>query len=300
MSRLADAGTLAKRTVKEAQNDHVTTLAQALAYSLFLAIPSALLVVLGVFSLVASPSDVTGIIDRMRGVIPPEAATLLTQSLQRSTQSSGSGIVMTVVGLVLALWTTTSAATTLMQGITNAFDREDKRSFVRKRLLALVIVACLVGAAALVGAFLVLGPYLQRWIGNATSQPGLVSWVWWTAQWPVLVFALLAAFAVLLYLGPDAEQPSWRWVSPGAVVALVIWLLASAGFSLYASHFGSYNKTWGSMAAVVIMLIWLWLTSVALLLGAEVNAESQRMAADRDPGLRLATERGRGDRANAA
>ena len=168
-----------------------------------------------------------------------------------------------------------------MQGITTAFDREDRRGFVRKRLLALVIVLCLVAAATMVGCFLVFGPYLERWLGGATSQPGLVAWVWWTAQWPVLILTLLAAFAVLLYLGPDVDQPSWKWVTPGAVVALAIWLLASGAFSLYASHFGSYQKTWGSLSAVVVMLIWLWLTNVALLLGAEVNAETERLAAER-------------------
>jgi membrane protein len=280
MARFGDPFVVAKRTIAEAREDRISMTAQALAYSLFLAIPSALLVVLGVFSMVASPSDITSLIDRLNGVIPPEAATLLENSLRRSVQA-GHGLVLTIVGLVLALWTVTSAATTLMQGITTAFDRDDDRGFVRKRLLALVIVVCLLAAAALVGAFLVFGPYLERWIGNSVGQPSVTAWVWWTAQWPILVFALLGAFAVLLYLGPDVEQPSWKWVTPGAVVALVIWLAASAGFSFYASHFGSYNKTWGSLAAVVIMLVWLWLTSLALLVGAEINSETQKLAAER-------------------
>jgi membrane protein len=188
---------------------------------------------------------------------------------------------MTVVGLALATWTITSAATTLMQGITTAFDREDKRGFVRKRLLALVIVVCLVAAAAVVGGFLVFGPYFEKWIGDATAQPALVSWLWWTAQWPVLVAALLTAFAVLLYLGPDVDQPSWKWVTPGAILALLIWVAASGAFSLYASRFGSYEKSWGTLSAVVVMLIWLWLTNLALLLGAELNAEIEKLASER-------------------
>ena len=280
-SRIDDVRLLVGRVIAEARADRIATTAQALAYSVFLAIPALFLVVLGVFSLVASPANVASIIDRMRGVIPPEAADLLGESLTRSANSPGTGLLMTVVGLGLAIWTTTSAATTLMQGITTAFGREDSRGFVRRRLLALLIVLCLVAAAALVGCFLVFGPYLERWLGNATSQPGLVSWVWWTAEWPVLVLALLAAFAVLLYLGPDVEQPSWKWVTPGAVVAVVIWLLASGALSLYASRFGSYEKTWGTLSAVVVMLIWLWLTNLALLLGAEVNAEIEQRAGER-------------------
>ena len=279
--RLHDLRTVVVRAFAQARDDRITTTAQALAYSLFLAIPAVLLVVLGVFSIVASPEDVKGMIARLNGVIPPEAAGLLSDSLDRSVSSPGSGVLLAAVGIVIALWTITSAATTLMQGITTAYDRTDERGFVRKRLLALVIVLCLVGAAALVGCFLVFGPYLQRWLGDATSRPGVVSWIWWTAQWPVLILALLAAFAVLLYLGPDVEQPGWKWVSPGAVVALVIWLAASAAFSVYASRFGSYQKTWGTLSAVVVTLIWLWLTSVALLFGAEVNAETERLAAER-------------------
>jgi membrane protein len=280
-SRRDDLRLIARRVISEARDDKITTIAQALAYSVFLAIPAVLLVLLGVFSLVATPQDVQAVIDQMRGVIPPEAANLLSESLNRSANSPGSGLLMTVAGIVLAMWTITSAATTLMQGITTAFGREDKRGFVRKRLLALVIVLCLVAAAALVGGFLVFGPYLEKWLGAATTQPGLASWLWWTVQWPVLTLALLAAFAVLLYLGPDVDQPSWKWVTPGAIVALVIWLIASGAFSLYASRFGSYEKTWGTLSAVVVMLIWLWLTNLALLLGAEVNAEIEQLAIER-------------------
>jgi len=279
--RFNDVRLIARRVISEAREDRITTSAQALAYSLFLAIPAVLLVVLGVFSLVASAADVQAIIDRMQGVIPPEAARLLTESLQRSANSPGSGLLTTIVGLGLAIWTVTSAATTLMQGLTTAFDQEDHRGFIRKRLLALVVVVCLVAAAAVVGSLLVFGPYLEKWLGDATSQPGLVSWLWWTAQWPVLVLTLLAAFAVLLYLGPDVDQPSWTWVTPGAVVALVIWLVTSGAFSFYASRFGSYEKTWGTLSAVVVTLIWLWLTNLALLLGAEINAEIEQLAIER-------------------
>ena len=276
-----DVRLITHRVISEARGDRITTIAQALAYSLFLAIPAVLLVVLGVFSVVASPQDVQAVIDRMQGVIPPQAASLLSESLNRSANSPGSGLLMTVVGVVLALWTITSAATTLMQGITTAFDREDQRGFFRRRLLALMIVLCLVAAAALVGGLLVFGPYLENWLGHTTAQPGLVSWLWWTVQWPVLTLALLAAFAVLLYLCPDVEQPCWKWVTPGAIVALVIWLIASGAFSLYASRFGSYEKTWGTLSAVVVMLVWLWLTNLALLLGAEINAEIEKLALER-------------------
>jgi membrane protein len=122
----------------------------------------------------------------------------------------------------------------------------------------------------------VLGPALSGWIGSAVELETLVSWLWWTAQWPILILGLLFAFAAILYLGPNVDHPRWSFLTVGTVISVVIWLLASGGFALYVSQFGSYNKAWGSLAAVIIMLTWLWLSGVALLFGAEVNAEAER------------------------
>ena len=269
-----------RRAVAEARDDDVPTIAQALAYSLFLAIPASMLVLLGVFSIVADEDTIASVIERAEAVMPGEAATLLRDSLERTSESAGSGLLMTIVGFALALWTTTSAATTLMKSITTAFDGKESRSFARTRLLAVLIVLALVVAAALVIGLLVLGPHLETWIGDATGAPTLTAWLWWTLQWPLLAGGLLFAFAVVLYLGPDVEQPSWKWITPGAVTTLLVWLVASAAFAVYSANFGSYEKTWGTLSAVVVTLIWLWLTSAAILFGAEVNAEAQRLASE--------------------
>ena len=209
-----------RRAVAEARDDDVPMVAQALAYSLFLAIPAAALLALGIFSLVADAGTVEELVGRMQTVMPEEATTLLRQSLERSTQSHGGGIAMTVVGLVLALWTTTSAASTLMSATTKAFDRKDRRGFVRKRLVALVIVFALGVGAALVLSLLVFGPHVEQWVGGATGVPSLVAWGWWTLQWPLLVAGILFAFAVALALGPDVDERRWQVVTPGAVTAL--------------------------------------------------------------------------------
>ena len=276
---LGEMWTVLKAAFQEARDDDVPTIAQALAYALFLAIPGIVLVTLGAFSLVADDADVAGLIGRLEGVLPAEAATLLEDSLSRSAASARDGILMTVFGFLLALWATTSAATTLMAGLTTTFDRRDSRGFVHKRLAALAIVACLLVAIGLVLGLLVLGPHVERWIGRASGAPTLTAWAWWTAQWPILVGGLLLAFAVVLAIGPDVEERRWRLVTPGALVALVIWLVASAGFALFTARFGTYEKTWGTLSAVVVTLIWLWLTAGALLFGAEVNAEVERAAA---------------------
>src|SRR5262245_54633407 len=179
------AWTILREAVACSKKNNVTMIAQALAYSFFLAIPPICLVVLGVFSLVASPADVRDLVDGLGRVMPAEATTLLRQSLERSTQSTGSGLVIAPVGFALALWATTSATATLMQGVTTAFGRDDERGFVHKRVLALLLVACFLAAALLVVGLLVSGPYVNEWVGDAIGAPGATAWVWWTAQWPI-------------------------------------------------------------------------------------------------------------------
>ncbi len=276
-SRPAVAWAVLRRAVQEARADDIAAIAQALAYSLFLAIPATILVVLGVFSLVADESAVDSLVGHAGTVMPSEATTLLRQSLLRSIASTRSGVLMTVLGLALAVWTMSSAATTLMKGVTLAFDRDDDRGFVRKRLVALAIDAVLVLGGALVLGLLVLGPHVEHWTGAVLDAPGLTEWLWWTVQWPILLAGLLFAFVVVLHLAPDVEHPHWIAVVPGAAIAVVTWLVASGGFALYSAHFSSYQKTWGTLSAVVITLVWLWLTSAALLFGAEVNSEVRKL-----------------------
>jgi membrane protein len=265
------------RAGKKSLANHVTNLAAALAYYAFLAIPSALLVVVGVFSLVAGDNAISTIIDKLEGIAPQEALTLLEESLRRVTESqSSSGITLIVVGSVLALWTVTGAMQTLMWALNAAYDREETRGFVKRRLTALAMVILLLLAFVLAFGLLVLGPVLSNAIGSAVGLETFVKWLWWTAQWPILLLGLLFAFAAILYLGPNVDHPRWRILTFGTTISVVVWLVASGAFAVYVSRFGSLDKTWGSLAGVIIMLTWLWLSGVALLFGAEVNAEAER------------------------
>ena len=154
---------------------------------------------------------------------------------------------------------------------------EERRSFVKKRYVALKMALVMGLAFALVAVLLMFGPVVERAIASRVGSAGmLVSVLWWVLQWPILLGGLLVAFAALLYMGPDVEHPKWRFLTPGSVIAALLWIVASGLFAVYTATFASYNKTWGSLAAVIVMLTWLWLTGMALLLGAEVNAEAER------------------------
>lgn len=265
------------RAFKEFLEDNGTMLASALAYSTFFAIPAVLLVVVGVFTLVAGPQTITALMAHFSQVMPSQATSLLGGSLRRLDQHPSTGVVMTIVGFVLALWSTTGAMTSYMTAINLAYERKDGRSFIRKRIVAVQLVAVMGIAFLLVAILLIFGPPIEHFVAaHAGPASGAIGWIWWIATWPILIAGLLAAFATLLYLGPDVVHPRWRFITPGSVVSTVIWLAASGAFAFYTSAFGSYNKTWGSLAAVIIMLTWLWLAAIALLLGAEINAEAER------------------------
>jgi membrane protein len=264
------------RAFKRFNNDHMTNIAAALAYYAFLAIPSALLVAAGLFSLFAGPHAVTTLIDKLHGIVPGQATSLLEASLRNLTQHQSTGIAVLSIGGALAIWSLTGAMQNVMWAMNIAYDRHEGRGFVRRRFTALwMVLFALIGFALAFGV-LVLGPHLSTWIGDALDARTVTKIVWYVAEWPLLVAGLLVTFAGLMHYGPNVEHPRWRFLSFGSVVAIVIWLLASGAFAFYVSKFSSYNKTWGSLAAVVVMLTWLWLSAAALLLGAEINAEAER------------------------
>jgi membrane protein len=264
------------RAGKQALAHGITDLAAALAYYSFLAIPAVLLVAVGLFSLFASGDAITTLIDKLGTVIPSQATQLIEDSLRRMNENKSGSLVMVIVGFILALWTTTGAMTSFMRAVNRAYDRDESRGFVRQRLVAVQMVIAMGVAFLLVFGLLVLGPVMSGWIGSALDIEGLMGWLWWVAQWPVLLVGLLAVFATVLYLGPNVDHPRWRFITPGSIFAVVVWLVASGLFAVYTSMFDTYNKTWGSFAAVIVMLTWLWVTGIALLLGAEINAETER------------------------
>jgi membrane protein len=271
-----DYAAIFKRAAKKFNRDHMTSMAAALAYYAFLSIPSALLLAVGIFSVVASPHAITTLIDKLHGIMPGQATSLLEGSLRNMTEHRGTGISVIVVGGVLAIWSLTGAMQNVMWAVNAAYDREESRGFVRRRIVAVFMVVFALLGSVLAFGVLVLGPQLSTWLGNALGAESEVKIGWYVVEWPLLLAGFLVAFAGLMFLAPNVDHPRWQFLSLGAVTAIVIWIVASGAFAFYVGRFGSYNKTWGSLAAVVIMLTWLWLSSSALLLGAEINAEAER------------------------
>jgi membrane protein len=277
---LADWKAIVKRAFKEFMSDNCMMLASALAYSSFFAIPAVIIVAVGLFTLVASPQDINNLISHLHGVMPAQATQLLQSSLQRSSQNAAGSIVMTLFGFVLAVWSVTGAMNSYMTALNLAYDRTDRRSFVTKRVVALKMAAILGVAFALVAVLTLFGPVVEHAIASRVGPAGdVLNVAWWIAQWPILLGGLLVAFAALLYLGPDVDHPKWEFLTPGSLVAALLWIAASGLFAVYTATFASYDKTWGSLSAVIVMLTWLWITGMALLLGAEINAEAERSRA---------------------
>ena len=184
---------------------------------------------------------------------------------------------MTAIGFVLAVWSVTGAMNAYMLALNLAYERRDERSFVTKRVVALKMAAVLGVAFALVAVLTIFGPVVEKAVASRVGSAGdVVNVLWWVVQWPILLGGLLAAFATLLYLGPDVEHRKWQLLTPGSLVSALLWIAASGLFAVYTATFSSYNRTWGALSAVIVTLTWLWITGMALLLGGEINSEVER------------------------
>ncbi|MFL5797409.1 MAG: YihY/virulence factor BrkB family protein [Actinomycetota bacterium] len=277
-----------KRTVKEIRSDRVSLTAAGVAFYWFLAVFPLLIAAVGILALAgASPHLVNSINDGIRTVLPGSAATVLTQAVGRATTraATAGGLTAAVVGIALALWSASSGMAAAQAGLDVAYDVPEDRKFLKKRLVSIVL---LLGAMVLGGiatALLVFGQPIGEGLKGALPLGGAFLVVWTVVRWALTILALLTLFALFYYLGPNRKPPSWKWISPGGVVAMVIWLAASVGFSLYVSGFGgSYGTTYGSLAGVVVLVLWLYLSALALMIGGELNGELEREKALRDRG----------------
>jgi len=227
----------------------------------------------GIYGLVADPAQVESHAASLSAILPPQAAEILMTQLHdlASTDRTALGI-GAIGGILLALWSASAAVRTLMEALNVAYNEEESRGFVRFYGTALLLTF-----GGILGVILAIGLVIALpAIMNALGLNWLVDIIVRLARWPILALLAIAGFAVVYRYGPARRQPRWRWVSWGAGIAVVMWILGSALFSLYVTRFGNYNETYGAAGAVVILLMWFLLSSYAILIGAEINAQVER------------------------
>jgi membrane protein len=261
-----DVGTRVYQKIRE---DNLTIVAAGMAFFSLLALAPAMVAVVSLYGLVASPADVSRHVDNLSSAMPAEAKQLVADQLTQVVSSSKAGLgVGLVIGLAIALWGASSAMQHLMVALTLANNEDETRGFVALRVRALLLT--IAGTVFMIGTVLLL-TVVPSWIEGAGNSVASVAVS--ILRWPLLIAVMLGALAALYRFAPNRDEPKWRWTSWGAAIATALWIAASIGFSLYASHFGSYNKTYGSMAAVVILMFWLYITMLCILVGAVINAE---------------------------
>jgi membrane protein len=264
---------IARRVKDQIKRDRLSIIAAGVAFYGLLAIFPGLVALVATYGLVADPAQIERHVASLSAILPPQAAEVVMNQLRDLASTNRAALGLGAIGgLLVALWSASSAVRTLMEALNIAYDEEERRGIIRFYGTALLltfggVIAVILAIALVVGlpAFL-----------NLMGLDWLIEIVVSFARWPILALLAIVAFAVIYRFGPSRSKPCWRWVSWGATAAVALWILGSALFSLYVTRFGNYNETYGAAGAVVILLMWFLLSSYAVLIGAEINAEMER------------------------
>jgi membrane protein len=264
-----------KRTFREFKEDNLTDWAAALTYYTVLAIFPALIVLVSILGLVGE-SATQPLIDELGGVAPGPAKEIFTNAIENLEGSQGAAGVLFVVGLLGALWSASGYVAAFMRASNSIYDMPEGRPVWKTLPVRVGLTVVLLVLLALSTIAVVLTGGIAESVGDLVGLGSTAVTVWNIAKWPVLLLAVSFMFALLYWAAPNVKQPGFRWLSPGGILAVVGWLIASAAFAFYVSNFGSYNKTYGALGGVVVFLVWLWISNIVILLGAEFNAELER------------------------
>jgi membrane protein len=274
LSRRAWPGVL-KRTIAEFKEDNLTDWAAALTYYGVLSIFPALLVLVSILGVIGQ-SATQPLIDNLGSVAPGSAQEIFTSAIKNLQSSQGAAGVLVIVGLAGALWSASGYVAAFMRASNVIYDIEEGRPIYKtlpvRVLLTLVLLVLL--AISAVGVVATGG--LAEKIGDLLGVGDTAVDVWKIAKWPVLLLVVSFMFALLYWAAPNVKPTGFRWISPGGLLAVIGWLIASAAFAFYVANFGSYNKTYGALGGVIIFLVWLWISNIMVLLGAQFNAELER------------------------
>ncbi|MEU0073556.1 YihY/virulence factor BrkB family protein [Streptomyces sp. NPDC006332] len=267
-----------KGTLKEFKKDELTDRAAALTYYGILALFPALLALVSLLGVVGQ-SATQQVLDNIQKLAPGAAQDILRNAVERMQGNAGLGSIMAIVGLVLAVWSASGYVAAFIRSANAVYDVPEGRPVWKVLPVRVGVTVALMVMAVISAVIVVFTGGLAREVGTAlgVGDAGLTAWS--IAKWPVLLILVTVMIAVLYWAAPNARVRGFRWITPGSFLALVIWMLASAGFALYVANFGSYNKTYGALAGVIIFLVWLWITNLAILLGLEFDAELSRQRA---------------------
>jgi membrane protein len=264
-----------KRTVSRFREEELTDAAAALTYYGVLSIFPTLLVLVSILGLIGESA--TGpLLDNITDVAPGPAGEILTNAIEEISAGQGAAGLAFVLGLIGALWSASGYVGAFSRASNRIYEVGEGRPFWKLRPLQIGITIVLVLLLAVSGIAVVITGPLAREIGDVVGAGDTAVLLWDLAKWPVIALIVVTICAILYYATPNVRQPGFRWITPGGVLAVVLWVLASLGFALYVATFSSYNATYGSLAGVIVFLVWLWLSNCAILLGAVLNAELER------------------------
>src|SRR4051812_14591510 len=264
-----------KRTGKQFGEDKLSIWAAALTYYAILSIFPALLALVSILGLIG-PSATQPLLDNLSSVAPGPAKDILTNVLKSLGSAKGSSGLAFIIGLGAAIWSASGYIGAFMDAANNVWDAPEGRPIWKRvplRLVVTVVMLILLAASAL--AVVLTGP-LARSVGDVVGLGSTFVTVWGIAKWPLLLLVVSFMISLLYWAGPNVKQPGFPWITPGGVLAVILWIIASALFAFYVANFASYNKTYGSLGGVIVFLVWLWITNLIILLGAEFNAEMER------------------------
>jgi membrane protein len=281
-------GELFKRTIKEFSADNCLGLAAQLAYYLLLALVPAIVFVVALTSFL--PGDaIQRTLDAAAAFMPQDVLTIIQEQLRSIANGKDAGLL--TFGFLFALWSSSAAIVAVTEALNRAYDIEEARPWWKVRLTAIVLTLFLAAFVLVALGLILVGPTLAEWLAAHTGLGAAFEWTWKILQWPLVLALVATAIAVLNYYAPDAEQ-DWTWVSPGAVVATVLWVIASLAFKLYLTNFADYNETYGSLGGVIVLMLWFYISSLAVLAGAEMNAEIEHASPyGKDPGEKVPGQR---------
>ena len=280
---------LANRTAREVLADNCLGLAAQLAYYFFLALFPALLFVTAIVSFI----PVTGLLDAitttLARVAPSEVLSIIQDQILKIAHEKNGGLL--TLGMLGTVWSTSSGVTAIIDTLNQAYDIEEARAWWKVKLIALGLTLSLALFIVISFALVLVGPTLAEKIAVWAHMGPVFEWTWKILQWPIVFALVTLAIALIYYYAPDAEQ-EWIWITPGSILATALWLAISIGFKFYVAHFTSYNATYGTIGGVIVLMLWFYLSALAVLVGAELNAEIEHASPyGKDPGEKVPGEK---------